>query len=115
MKAPSAAASIVAGARRWSPQNSAEAGYPNGMPNRHSTLGNLIRDANSTVACKPDSLDFLAQMIRRVVKDGAEPYILAGVLEKGAGSGLASFDLPERRPDTGLVEVLSERLRANGF
>jgi hypothetical protein len=87
------------------------------MPDRPSPLDNLIRDANRTAARKPDSLDLLAQMILLALKDGADPYLVAGVLVEGAVSALVDHIPPERQPDAaaGLVDLLSERLKANGL
>ena len=48
------------------------------MPVRPSPLDNLIEEANRTAARKPDLLDLLAQMIPLVLKDGADPYLVAG-------------------------------------
>ena len=87
------------------------------MPDRPSPLDNLIREANRTAARKPNSLDLLARMIQLALKDGADPYLVAGVLVEGAISAIAGYVPPERRPDAvlGLVELLSERLKANGL
>ena len=87
------------------------------MPDRPSPLANLIREANRTAARKPDSLDLLARMILLALKDGADPYLVAGVLVEGAVSALVGYVPPERQPDAvvSLVELLSERLKANGL
>ena len=87
------------------------------MPDRPSPLDNLIREANRTANRKPDSLDLLARMIHLALKDGADPYLVAGVLVEGAVSALAGYVPEERLPDAvvGLVELLSERLKANGL
>jgi hypothetical protein len=85
------------------------------MPDRPSPLDSLIREANRTAARKPGTLDLLAQMIQLALKDGADPYLVAGVLVEGAVTALAGYIPPERRSDAvlGLVELFSERLKAN--
>jgi hypothetical protein len=97
--------------------NSAAADYSDVMPDRPSALDNLIREANRTAARKPDSLDLLARMIHLALKDGADPYLVTGVLVEGAVSALAGYIPAERQPEAvqSLVELLSERLKANGL
>jgi hypothetical protein len=87
------------------------------MPDRPSPIDNLIREANRTAARKPDSLDLLARMIQLALKDGADPYLVAGVLVEGAIIAVAQHIPPERQHDAtvGLVELLGERLKANGL
>jgi hypothetical protein len=87
------------------------------MPDRPSPLDNLIREANRTASRKPDSLDLLARMIQLALQDGADPYLVAGLLVEGAVSALAGYIPPERRPEAvvTLVELFSERLKANGL
>jgi hypothetical protein len=98
-------------------QNSVGSGYRTGMPDRPSPLDNLIREANRTAARKPGSLELLAQMVQLALKDGADPYLVAGLLLEGAVSALAGYIPPERRPEAvaDLVQLLSERLKANGL
>lgn len=64
------------------------------MPDRPSLLDNLIREANRTAARKPNSLDLLAQMIQLALKDGADPYLVAGLLMEGALSALVGYIPP---------------------
>lgn len=87
------------------------------MPDRPSPLDRLIREANRTASRKPDLLDLLARMIQLALQDGADPYLVSGLLVEGAISALARYIPPERRPDAvaNLVELFSERLKANGL
>jgi hypothetical protein len=87
------------------------------MPDRPSPLDRLIREANRTAARKPDSLDLLARMIQLALRDGADPYLVMGLLVEGAVSALAEFIPSERQLDAaaGVVELLSERLKAHGL
>jgi hypothetical protein len=87
------------------------------MPDRPSPLDNLIREANRAAARKPDSLDLLARMIHLALKDGADPYLVAGLLVEGAVSAVAGYIPPERQPDAAvsLMELFAERLKANGL
>jgi hypothetical protein len=56
-------------------------------------------------------------MIHLALKDGADPYLVTGVLVEGAVSALAGYIPAERQPEAvqSLVELLSERLKANGL
>jgi hypothetical protein len=88
------------------------------MPKRSSRiLDNLIRSANQISNREPDSLQLLAHMIRVALNDGADPYLLTGVLAEGAAYAIAKHIPPERQPDAvaALMAVLNERLKAHGL
>jgi hypothetical protein len=91
--------------------------YAPGMPDRRSTLDNLIREASRTAGRKPDSVQLLAQMIELALSDGADPYLVAGVLVEGAVYAVAHHIPAERQADAvaALTEMLAERLKANGL
>ncbi len=88
------------------------------MPNRPSRiLENLIRSANQISNREPDSLQLLAQMIRLALNDGADPYLLTGVLAEGAAYAIAKHIPAERQPEAvaALMDVLKARLKARGL
>lgn len=87
------------------------------MANRPSrTLDNLIRSANQISNREPDSLQLLAHMIRVALNDGADPYLLTGVLAEGAAYAIAKHIPAERQADAvaALMDILKERLKAHG-
>ena len=92
--------------------------YPAAMPKRPSRpLDNLIRSANQISNRQPDSLQLLAHMIRVALNDGADPYLLTGILAEGAAYAISEHIPSERQPDavSALMDVLKERLRAHGL
>lgn len=87
------------------------------MPKRPSrSLDNLIRSANQISNRHPDSLQLLAHMVRVALNDGADPYLLTGILAEGAAYAIGEHIPPERHADAVavLMDVLKERLRAHG-
>jgi len=84
---------------------------------RSSVLDGLIREANRTSNRKPDSLDLLARMVRLALNDGADPYLLMGVLVEGAAYAVARHVPAEAQPDAAaaLTALLAERLKAHGL
>ena len=88
------------------------------MTERHfRTLERLIQQANRTSSRKPDSLDMLAAMIRLVTADGADPYVVLGVLVEGAALTIAQHIPKERQAETTeeLGRLLVDRLKARGL
>ena len=88
------------------------------MPKRPTRpLDNLIRSANQISNRQPDSLQLLAHMIRVALNDGADPYLLTGILAEGAAYTIGEHIPAERQPDavSALMEVLKERLKAHGL
>ena len=88
------------------------------MPDRSfRTLDRLIQQANQASSRKPDSVEMLAAMIRLAAADGADPYLLLGVLAEGAVHVVARHVPPERRTETTeqFGRLLIERLRAHGL
>jgi hypothetical protein len=88
------------------------------MPDHHfRTLERLIRQANQASSRKPDSVQMLAEVIRLVTDDGADPYLVLGVLVEGAVHTIAKHIPRERQPETTeqLAQLLVERLRAHGL
>lgn len=88
------------------------------MTERHfRSLERLIQQANRTSTRKPDSLEMLAAMIRLITADGADPYMVLGVLVEGAAVTIAQHIPPERQAETTeeLGRLLVDRLRARGL
>jgi hypothetical protein len=88
------------------------------MPNRRSSiLDNLIREANRTSSRKPDSIELLARMLRLALEDGADPYLISGVLIEGAVFAVARYVPAEAQAEAAgtLQELVQERLKANGL
>ncbi len=59
----------------------------------------------------------LAHVIRLILRDGADPYLVIGVLLEGSAYALAEHIPPERQADATeqLIELLMERLKARGL
>ena len=88
------------------------------MPDHHfRALERLIRQANQASSRKPDFVQMLAEVIRLVTDDGADPYLVLGVLVEGAVHTLAKHIPRERQPETTeqLGQLLVERLKAHGL
>jgi hypothetical protein len=88
------------------------------MPERQfRSLERLIQSANQASSRGPDSIQLLANMIRLVTADGADPYIVLGVLVEGTVHTLVRHIPPERRQDATeeLGRLLVERLKAHGL
>ena len=88
------------------------------MPDsRFPILDRLIREAGRTASRKPDSVEMLARMIRLALDDGADPYLIAGVLLEGATYAVAQHVPPERQSEAArtLTELLAERLASRGL
>jgi len=84
---------------------------------RFPALDRLIREASRTAGRKPDSIELLARIIRLALDDGADPYLVAGVLVEGAAYAVAQHIPSERQEEAAqtLVELLGERLAARGL
>ncbi len=55
------------------------------MKERHfPTVDRLIQQANETAAGKADPVSLLAEVIRVITDEGADPYLVIGVLVEGA-------------------------------
>ena len=88
------------------------------MPDQHfRTLERLIREANRASSRKPGSIEMLARMIRLVTDDGADPYLVIGVLVEGAVHTVARHVPPERQTEAveEMGQLLAERLRSHGL
>jgi hypothetical protein len=88
------------------------------MPDQHfPSLDRLIQQANRAAARKPDSVELLASMIRLATDDGADPYLVLGVLIEGAARTVAKHIPAERQAETTeqLRRLLRERLKAHGL
>ena len=88
------------------------------MPeHRFRTLERLIQQANQASSSKPGSVEMLARVIRLVTEDGADPYLVLGVLVEGAVHTLARHVPPERQAEATeqLGQLLVERLKAHGL
>jgi len=88
------------------------------MPDQHfPALQRLIQQANRASSRKPDSIELLASMIRLATDDGADPYLILGVLIEGAARTVARHIPPERQAETTgeLRRLLRERLKAHGL
>jgi hypothetical protein len=84
---------------------------------RFRSLDRLIRQANQASSRKPGSVEMLARVIQLVTADGADPYLVIGVLVEGAVHTLAEHIPPERQADATeeLGRLLVERLKARGL
>lgn len=84
---------------------------------RYPIIDRLIRQANQTASRQPDPVQLLAHMVRLALDDGADPYLLAGVLIEGAAYTVARHVPPDRQTETvdTIVGLLSERLKAHGL
>jgi hypothetical protein len=84
---------------------------------RFRSLDRLIRQANQASSRKPGSVEMLARVIQLVTADGADPYLVLGVLIEGAVHTLAEYIPPERQADATeeLGRLLVERLKARGL
>jgi hypothetical protein len=82
---------------------------------RYRTLDRLIRQANQASSRKPDPIELLAMMIRLVTADGADPYLVVGVLVEGAVHTLAQHVPASRQAEAReeLKRLLEERLAAH--
>ena len=88
------------------------------MPERRfRSLDRLVQQANQASSRKPDSVEMLARMIRLATDDGADPYVILGVLVEGAAHTIARHIPPERQTETRkeLARLLVERLKARGL
>ena len=81
------------------------------------TLARLIQQANQTSSRKPDSIEMLATVIRLATDDGADPYVVLGVLVEGLVHTLAKHVPPERQAETTeqLRMLLLDRLKTRGL
>jgi len=92
--------------------------HPSPMPNRHyRTLDRLIQQANQASARKPGTVEMLAAMIKLATDDGADPYLVLGVLVEGAVHTLDKHVPKERRAEATeqFGKLLVERLKARGL
>ena len=92
--------------------------HAGGVPKQHfRALERLIQQANQASARKPNSIEMLAHVIRLILRDGADPYLVIGVLVEGSAYALAEHIPPERQAETTeqLAELLMERLKARGL
>lgn len=80
-------------------------------------LDRLIQHANRVSGRKPDSVELLARMIALATDDGADPYLVLGVLIEGAVRTLDKHIPSERQAEATeqLRQLLAERLRARGL
>jgi hypothetical protein len=88
------------------------------MPDRpFPAVDALIRRVQRVAAGRPDPLRILAQTIDMAGPIGLDPYAVLGVLVEGAIRTIAQHIPPERQAEAAaaLVELLSERLEANGL
>jgi hypothetical protein len=92
--------------------------HPLPMADHHfSSLDRLIRMANQASARKPGSVEILATMIRLATEDGADPYLVLGVLAESAVHVLDQHVPKERRAEAieQFSRLLAERLKARGL
>jgi hypothetical protein len=77
----------------------------------------LVRQAERAAAAKPDQIRLVAELVKLVGDDGADPYLLIGVLLEGAVHTLATHIPPERQRETTeqLGRILVERLKVYGL
>jgi hypothetical protein len=82
-----------------------------------SELDKLIQLAEQAAADQPDLVRALADIIKAVAESDADPNLVMGGLVEGVVHTLASHIPNGRQEDTAgaLVQLLIDRLRANGF
>jgi hypothetical protein len=80
-------------------------------------VDDLIGRAERAAATTPNQTRLLAELIRMTGNQGADPYLLIGVLLEGAVHTVAKHIPPERQAETTeqLGRLLVERLRAHGL
>ena len=80
-------------------------------------VDDLIRQAEEAAAAKPDQVRLVAELIQLIGDEGADPYLLIGVLLEGAVHTLANHIPPERQRQMTeqLGRILAERLKAHGL
>ena len=80
-------------------------------------LDRLIREANRVSGRKPDSIEILAHMIRLALDDGADPYLIAGVLLEGAAYTVAHHIPSDCQAEAASTtrDLLAERLASHGL
>ena len=80
-------------------------------------VDDLIRRAERTAAATPDQVRLLAELVRMTGDQGADPYLLIGVLLEGVVHTVAKHIPPGRQGETTeqLGRILVERLRAHGL
>ena len=82
-----------------------------------SEVAKLVRMAEHAATNELDPVRVLADIIKAVAEGTADPYLLAGVLVEGSVHTLETRIPTERQGDTAeaLLQLMSDRLRANGF
>jgi hypothetical protein len=82
-----------------------------------TAIDDLIRQAERAASAAPDQVHLVAQLVRLVGDQGADPYLLIGALLEGAVYTLAKHIPAERQGQTTeqLGRLLVERLRAHGL
>jgi hypothetical protein len=85
--------------------------------NYFQAVDDLIRRAERAAAAAPNQVRLLIELVRMTGDEGADPYVLIGVLLEGAVHTLAKHIPRERQVDTTeqLGRLLVERLRARGL
>jgi hypothetical protein len=80
-------------------------------------IEDLIRQAERAASATPDQVRLVAQLVRLIGDEGANPYLLIGVLLESAVLTLANHIPPERQGQTTeqLGRFLVERLKAHGL
>lgn len=81
-----------------------------------SALDALIRLANQASG-RPDPVRMLAELIRVATAEGADPYLVLGVLVEGAAHTAAAYIPQQRQPDItrALADLLADRFKAYGL
>jgi hypothetical protein len=80
-------------------------------------IDNLIRQAERAASATPDQIRLVAQLVKMIGDQGADPYLLIGALLEGAVHTLAKHIPAERQGETTeqVGRLLVERLRAHGL
>jgi hypothetical protein len=80
-------------------------------------IDDLIRQAERAASATPDQIRLVAQLVRIIGDQGADPYLLIGALLEGAVCTLAKHIPAERQGQTTeqLGRLLVERLRVHGL
>jgi hypothetical protein len=80
-------------------------------------IDDLIRQAERAALATPNQTRLMAELVKMIGDQGADPYLLIGVLLEGAVCTLAKHIPAERQGETAeqLGRLLMERLRVHGL
>jgi hypothetical protein len=88
------------------------------MPRRRfPALDDLIRRIEREVAGQPDPHAVLAALLRLLIADETDPYVLTGILIEGIAAAIAKGIPAERQAEMSVeaMRLLRDRMRAHGL